>query len=696
MNGLYAYCMKHELPDAVRRDGLPNSAKDGVSLSRMSWLLISGLVVFSPLMDGGTTHVAVMIIRLIILALLGTYLIHGMTAGAIAVPHIVPASAIVSYLALAATSIIFSPYIAQSIQWNLTLLSYAGFLYALVAFVTAWQCVGTLLIVLCVMGLLEAGLVIVQAGWNGMPRPTGTFFNPNFVAGYLAAIWTVMLGPACFAICGRGERNATNVHSLLGIFSIGILLGVIGVAIVLTRSRGGGVALLGGLALVMWHRFGRKGLLVALAVMLAGVLIPNPWRDRFYAEYLINPVGYARWEIWKSSLLAMLSHPFGIGLGLYQYEAPRYMFPVEGEIARYGWVAQTAHNEYIQMGVELGVLSILVFFWGILAIAQEVRKSLVLPLLQWQRGVLVGASSAAAGILLHAAIDSNLHEPAIAILLAVCVGIVLSVRRLSGSVTMDRQILPGRFRLMAVVLSIVVFSGLGLEVVQLGRAWIVYEKGDRAVTDEDLSQGIALYNAAIALDPGKSMYRRSLAAAHFQVFQKKGDVEAAQAALVELQVASSLNPLDGRIYERLGSVYSWLAVPSLAFDKMTDAQRKQKTVLLRSAVAAYLRALEREPFSAFHRLELGRLNIMLGDQEGARRYVQEALTVEPNFLPGRVWLVRCYLNAGQRDAAIREYSEILERYNRYAHRPQSPMEKQFLNVDFRELEASLEKAGVHT
>lgn len=694
MKSLYAYFMKHCPSSTVSRYCLSRPASNAASFSRTALLLISGLIVFSPLMDGGTTHVAVMITRLMVFVLLGTYIVHGISAGTIQVPHIAPAPAIAGYLVLAIASTILSPYTNQSMQWILVLMSYAVFLYVLVAFLTAWQCIGVLLVILSGMGLFEAGWIIIQACWYGKPRPSGTFFNPNFVAGYLAAIWVVMFSVFCSAIPSRIRWITSTPYRVFGVLSVGILLGVTCVAIVLTRSRGGGVALLGGLALVMWLRFGRKGISVFLVVLLAGILIPNPWRDRFYIEYLINPVGYARWQIWQSSLLEMLEHPFGIGLGLYQYEAPRYMFPIEGEIARYGWVAQAAHNEYLQMGVELGLPSILLFFWGVLAIAQEVRKGLSVRLKRWQRGVLVGTSSAAAGILLHAVVDSNLHEPAIAILLAVCVGITLSVRRLSTSAIGERQVVAVRSRTIVAVLSILVIGGLAVEVVQLGCAWMVYEEGSLAVMEQDLLRGIALYRNAVALDPGKAMYHRSMAAAHFQMFQRNRNAEAVQAALVELQIASSLNPLDGRTHERLGSVYALLASSQSDSDKMSAVQRKQKAVLLQSAFSTYLRALEREPFSAFHRLELGRLSLTLGDQEGAQRFVQESLAMEPNFLPGRVWLVRLYLDTKQTDAAIREYGEIVERHKRYAYRQKNPMEEQFLNVDIRELEAALEKAGV--
>ncbi len=651
---------------------------------------------FSPLMDGGTTHVAVMITRLMIFALLGTYIVHGIRAGTMQVPHIAPASAIASYLVLAIASTILSPYTNQSMQWILVLMSYAVFLYVLVAFLTAWQCIGTLLVVLSGMGLLEAGSIIMQACWYGKPRPSGTFFNPNFVAGYLAAIWVVIFSVFCSAIPRRIRWITSNPYRVFGVLSVGILLVVICVAIALTRSRGGGVALLGGLALVMWLRFGRKGISVFLVVLFAGILIPNPWRDRFYIEYLTNPVGYARWQIWQSSLSTMLEHPLGIGLGLYQYEAPRYMFPVDGEIARYGWVAQAAHNEYLQMGVELGLPSIPLFFWGVLTIVQEVRKGLSVRLKRWQRGVLMGASSAAAGILLHAAVDSNLHEPAIAILFIVCVGIALSVRRLSTSAVGERRVVSVRSRIIAAFLSLLVIGGLVVEVVQLGYAWMVYEEGSLAVMEKDLLRGILLYGNAVELDPSKAMYHRSLAAAHFQMFQRNRNVEAVRTALVELQIASTLNPLDGRTYERLGAVYALLASFQFDSEQMSTLQRKQRAVLLQTAFATYLRALEREPFSAFHRLELGRLSLTLGDPEGAQRFVQESLAIEPNFLPGRVWLVRFYLNTEQTNAAIREYHEIVERHKRYASWRKNPMEEQFLDVDIRELEAALEKAGVRT
>ena len=55
----------------------------------------------------------------------------------------------------------------------------------------------------------------------------------------------------------------------------------------------------------------------------------------------------------------MTDHPFGIGLGLYQYTYPLYAFPVEGELLDMERSRRRPHNDYLQMGVEMGVGALL-------------------------------------------------------------------------------------------------------------------------------------------------------------------------------------------------------------------------------------------------------------------------------------------------------------------------------------------------
>ena len=143
---------------------------------------------------------------------------------------------------------------------------------------------------------------------------------------------------------------------------IGSALSVVLIAVLLTESRGGMIVLLVATVIILVARYGwRLAASCAVLIVLVAVLVPTPLRERVLLEHRQNPVTYVRWQMWQGALRQMIDHPFGIGLGLYQYTYPQYAFPVEGEIARYGNTAQTPHNDYLQMGVEMGWSAVVVF-----------------------------------------------------------------------------------------------------------------------------------------------------------------------------------------------------------------------------------------------------------------------------------------------------------------------------------------------
>jgi O-antigen ligase/polysaccharide polymerase Wzy-like membrane protein len=659
------------------------------------WLpLLSGLLVFSPLLEGGTTHVAVMIIRLMILALVCLYLWEVGKTGAVARPSVRIGAAVVVFLGLAVLSTARSPYVYQSVQWLAVLFTYAVLLYLLVSFITEWDHIAVLAAALLGMGLFEAGWALWQGWWGGAPRPNGTFFNPNFLAGYAAAVWAVALGHLCYVKIGRrgwpGVRRYSVADMILPILLLSLLL----LVIVWTGSRGGILAVAVGSTVVVGMRFGRRGFgLFALALILSVLLIPNPLRERMRAEHVVNPVGYARWEMWQQSIRQMTDYPWGVGLGLYQYVYPRYAFPVEGQIARYGKIAQTPHSEYAQMGVELGVVSIPVFCWGIVRVAQESAALLRQRLRRWQRGVVVGVSAALTAIVMHAAVDSNLHEPAIAIVLTLCVGVILAARRVSGhppDVMSIVSVQPRLSRLVCVGGGVFVVVWLAVGAVRLGLAWLAHDSGSTALAHKEYDRAIVEYRRAIELDSGKALYHSSMAAAQFQLFERTGDHTRALAAVSELEAARALNPLDGRLSGLLGHVYARLASVAPPSPGSATVEQEQRVAWRRGALSAYERAIRQEPFNPFHRLDAARLYLALGFPEQAEASVHEAIVIEPNFLPGREWLARRYLQSARIELATREYREILERQQRYAGWDKSAFEARLLAADAAALAAALE------
>ena len=381
---------------------------------------------------------------------------------------------------------------------------------------------------------------------------------------------------------------------------------------------------------VLTVRFGFKvagGCAVLLVV--AGLLIPTPTRERVVSEHNLNPVAYARWQMWEGAIQQMIENPLGIGLGLYQYTYPRYAFPVEGEIARYGKVAQTPHSDYLQMGVEMGPAAVLVFILGLVAVARETAKLLQRRLLRRQRSLIAGLAGGGVAILAHAGVDSNLREPAIAILLVLCVGLILSANRLTIKDDRPVHVLPIRFRLIwGTIAAAILFARwgggssarCGVDVFRVG-----FPAGYRWHT----SLAIKGLREAVALDPGKALYHQGLGTIYAKMFESTGEGLAFQVAKAEFQEAIEINPLDGRLSAMMAQLY----VSATNAPNASSATTNQRVALLRAAHQAYDRAVSLTPFFAPYKYEQARLSWLLGDHVEAERRAKEVEDVRTELPP---------------------------------------------------------------
>jgi hypothetical protein len=647
------------------------------------------------MVEGGTTHFAVMIIRSLILLLFVVYLVRSTHTGRISFPSARIGWPILAFLVLAAISTARSVYLNQSLQWLLVLASYAALFHLLISFLQEWKDAVKLIIVVIGIAVLEAVWSFIQAASLGAVRPSGSFFNPNFLAGYLVPVCLVVLG---YLLYSRSYRHDFVLHrwwTLGRVLALLTGLTVLLIAIVMTGSRGAGLACSAGAAFIVGVRFGRKGLGALALLVLLIMMAPNPLGTRIRAEHAQNPLAYSRWQIWQSSIQMTVDYPLGIGLGLYQYVYPRYATPVQGHIAQYAKVAQSAHNEYLQTAVELGLAAVPVFAWGIILVARECQTVMRRRLHRQQRGLVVGVTAAVVSIFVHATVDSNLHEPSIAILLILCIGVLCSAPRLLGKASEPSYEVSFSFRPVWVVCSFLLAGVLSVAIIRLGMAWMAYEAGNKMAANKNLTQAIEQYQEAIRLDPGKALYHSAIAAAYFRAFQDTGEVKAAENTLSELRAAIALNPLDGRLQGLLGHVYVMMASSTTAGHNDPDALH-QKHVLLLQAMVAYRRAAEVEPFTPTYLLELGRLHKALGDQNTAEESAQRAIEIEPNFLPGREWLAKFYLESDRPEEARKQYREIVERQHTYAGWDKDPLESDYLRANAAALASALEQEGSAT
>jgi putative inorganic carbon (hco3(-)) transporter len=621
-------------------------------------------MVFAPLIEGGTTHLPVMIIRLLLVVGLALWIFRSFRSGAITLYRIPLLSLVAIFVGVSGLGIFHSSYVGTSIQGVVGLFMYAVFMLLLFHQLYTRSSLRNLVMVMVLMGLFEGMIGIVQYGWMGEARARGTFFNPNFFATYEAV--TVILTLSLLVWMKWAE------HSWMEKGLLGVTLGISLPAFVMAQSRGGFIAFLVALLFLGLCRSWKLALLLPLVVILGTIALPNPIKERALAVSEQDPYAYTRLEIWKSSLDRIVDHPFGTGLGTYKYVSFKYRFPTEGAIVRYEKRAESAHNEYLQMAVELGVGGLALFVVGIGVWGWDVKGALQSGLSSWERGAVVGLSGSALAILVHASVDSVFHEPALVLLLIMCGSLVVVLKRFNSPNPASTWTVPFPYRPARLAMVVLLGAASVLLIIQPAAAWFAYEEGNVASQHGQSERAGEWYRRATFIDPGTTAYRDAVARMNVTQFYTSGDPQWILHAVEELEICKELNPLDGRIPSRLGMVYLLLAERTIS--------NEQRSELIARAVKSYERAIEADPFSPFNYLELGKMMWRSGQYEKAQVLLKTALTHEPNFLPARMLLAKLAAQVGKSDVALSQYGAIESIQDRYKGRTLSPLESRYLDI----------------
>ncbi|WP_173046477.1 O-antigen ligase family protein [Nitrospira sp. KM1] len=648
----------------------------------LSWdasgVLLGGLIVFSPLIDGGTTHAPNCVMRMVLFGSLLIWLFRQIKTGTVGLRRhrLYVFSAL--YFLWAALSLWWAPYKNAGTQGLLTLLMYMVLLGAVLEGVQDIRQAQFLIMLLMAMGLWEGVLGLAQYMWLDEVRAKGTFFNPNFFASYEVAIFAWALVQVLF-------RPADEMHWWKRVLLWSVVVVTCG-AFMAAQSRGVLAAFIAVAVYIGFARFGRVSL-VPLAVLLLGlVLFPNPLKERFISAASSDPYAYSRVDIWKSSIERLIDQPFGYGLGMFKYTSFQYRFPIEQNIVWYEKRAESAHNEYLQIGVELGIIGLGLFLVGLWSWWQAVRRNIRDCLTANERALFLGASGSVIAILVHGLVDSVFHEPALVVILVVCGGIaLLPCMRKNEELESRWQItlVPNRLHVAgltvcAVVLAILVFQPV--------TGFYLHGKGEQVAASGNDEDALKWFERASLIDPGTTAYHDAIARTSTQLFRQSNDPQWLLKAMDEEIVASALNPLDGRFPYRLGTIYMLLA-----------AQRtyeQHRVALRRQAEESFEQAALADPFSPFNCLELGRIRVAQGRIQEGRQWLEKGIMMEPNFLPARVLLTELSLESGDQQDARLHYERILSIKRQYEKRTLSALERQYLDVDLYPLGRAI-TLGVH-
>ena len=635
-------------------------------------LLLGSLIIFSPLIEGGTTYLPNLIMRLLLISSALVWTIHRMRVETIVLTmnHFLPLVAL--FLGWAGLSLWWAPYKSPSVQWFISLLMYALVFGVVIQGIRASRQVWQVVMVVVGMGLCEGVLGIVQYVWLGEARAKGTFFNPNFFAMYEAAVLSIVVGLLSFT--PQCELKGWQRIFLWSTAAITFC------AFMVAQSRGALLALVIAVTFIGCYRFGKIALVILIVIVVAGAVIPNPLKQRMIEVSTQDPYAFSRIDIWGNSIERIVDRPFGVGLGMYKYTSFQYRFPIESNIVHYGKRAESAHNEYLQMAVELGVGGLAIFLLGIGIWGREVTVALRSKLEPWERGLVTGLTGAVLGILAHGAVDSVFHEPALVILLIVCGSLVLALQPIKKP-DIPRRSVPFSYHPVRLALVLVCGAVLAILTIQPAAGWYAHERGQAEA--QVGQQGLALdwFHRASLIDPGTTGYHDASARTLVQLFHQSGDPQRLVKAIEEEGQAIELNPMDGRFPYRLGTIYGVLAEQKLA--------KAQHDLLLNQAAQAYGQAIHADPYSPLSYMALANIRLPQGRVDEAKSWLRQAVATEPNFLPARALLAKLSFKAGEHEAAQLEFDAIVAIKRKYEGRVLSDIERQFLEVDLSPLERAL-------
>ena len=268
-------------------------------------------------------------------------------------------------------------------------------------------------------------------------KPFGSYVNRHNFAAFMEMAIALPLGLIFTGAIPRDKR-------LIYLTAVGLM----GVALILSGSRGGLVSLLAMVVFVLiltnWNRrTERVGLKIGLTVLLVGVLIAGAILiggesslTRFAETAVSNDITTNRTYIWKVTLDVIKNNlPFGAGIGA--FAAAFTPHDTMNGIER----VEQAHNDYLQILADAGIVGLILAGFFIYRLFRTGFESIKTDNL-FRRGVAIGAFGGCFAILVHSIFDFVLHTTSITIMFLTLVSMLVA----SGRSFADDERSPDRRR----------------------------------------------------------------------------------------------------------------------------------------------------------------------------------------------------------------------------------------------------------
>ncbi|QYO63067.1 O-antigen ligase family protein [Leptolyngbya sp. 7M] len=323
----------------------------------------------------------------------------------------------------ASQALTMDPFATRMFAVRLVLL--LVFLAAALTFVNSGKRVKSLVMVLIAFGMIAGFFGIIQkladpgAIYGLRPTPQAIPFGSYVNQHHFASLMVMLLGPALGLVFTRGVRK-----DLFPLLIIAVI--IMATAAFFTGSRGGIISLLSTLTLILIYSrgsfdaedsapnvFWRRGAgILALGLVLIGAIIGLAVLLGG-GESVLRGIGLStdtedvtsgRLHYWSVALKIFAEHPI-LGAGFDAFSVAFPQLDTRNGLFR----IEQAHNEYLQILAEgglIGILPFVIFLWFLFVRA---RKAIGSASSRADIGIRVGSTAGCFGVLVHSIFDFPLR-----------------------------------------------------------------------------------------------------------------------------------------------------------------------------------------------------------------------------------------------------------------------------------------------
>jgi len=246
--------------------------------------------------------------------------------------------------------------------------------------------------------------------------PTGPFPYPNDLSAWLLIVMPILLFVSLFDLKNKLSRYPIMALSFLGIYIF-----------VLAKARGAWCAFTLAMLSLVFLVKKKSMVFLILAVMLIIMIFS-------FANSLNAVFGFTslmdRGDMWTNGVKIFKEHPV-IGNGINTFFNKYRYTRTDKDRGRGSY----AHNCYLQMAADVGILGLATFLWFVFCIIRNILRYLRYSVDGFYRPVVLGLLIGLTSFLIHSLVDTNLYSLNLASFFWLTAGFSIAIIKVAESKT---------------------------------------------------------------------------------------------------------------------------------------------------------------------------------------------------------------------------------------------------------------------